>query len=145
MSVGEIAGLVAAVAFVVLVGLLALPLLRLTSTLDAARRSIERLTDETVPTLRGTATTVDNVNATLVKADGITANVQDVSSNVSALTGLATSLVGGPAIKVSAFSYGVRRALAHRRELDARVRSRGSHRRTTRAGSRRLVGGGEAG
>ena len=118
MSAGEIAGLVAAVAFVVLVALLALPLLRLTSTLESTRRSIERLTDEAVPTLRGTATTVDNVNATLVHADGVAANVATMSHNVSALTALAASVLGGPAVKVSAFSYGVRRAIAHRRALD---------------------------
>lgn len=115
MSAGEVAGLIAALAFVVLVGLLALPIVRLTRTFEEARRSIERLTDETVPTLRGTATTVDTVNATLLRADSVAANVADISANASALTGLVTSLVGGPVVKVSAFSYGVRRAVAQRR------------------------------
>lgn len=120
MSAGEIAGLIAALAFVVLVGLLALPLLRLTRTLEEARRSIERLTDEALPTLRGTATTVDSVNASLARAEGVTSNVVDISANASALTGLLTSVIGGPAVKVSAFSYGVRRALASRRDSSTR-------------------------
>ena len=36
----------------------------------------------------------------------------DVSQNVSALTALFAATVGGPMIKVAAFSHGVRRALS---------------------------------
>lgn len=132
MSVGEIAGLVAAAAFVVLVALLALPLIRLTAAIEATRRSIERLTEESIPTLRGTAASVESVNASLGQAEGITTDVHDMASNVSGITALVTTAVAGPLIKVSSFSYGVRRALAHRRVEEpaeaTRTRLRTEHR-----------------
>lgn len=115
MSAGEIAGLIAAGAFVVLVLLLALPLIRLTGAIEEARRSIERLTEESLPTLRSTRATVESVNASLAQAEGISSDVRGVSSNVGGLAALVTATVAGPLIKVNSFSYGVRRALAHRR------------------------------
>lgn len=115
MSAGEIAGLIAAIAFVLLVALLALPLIRLTGAIEEARRSIEKLTEESLPTLRGTRATVESVNASLAQAEGISSDVHGVTSNVGGLAALVTTTVGGPLIKVNAFSYGVRRALAHRK------------------------------
>ena len=53
MSVGDIAGLIAAIAFVLLVGLLAIPLLKLGKVLDEARRLVRNVTDETVPLING--------------------------------------------------------------------------------------------
>jgi len=50
------------------------------------------------------------------------ANVQNISSNVSALTGVFAATLGTPVIKVAAFSYGVRRALGDNREKDIRRR-----------------------
>lgn len=124
MSAGEFAGLLAAAAFVVLVALLALPIIRLTSTIEAARRSIERLTDETVPTLRNTATTVESVNASLAQVEGVSTDVRSMSANIGGLTGVITTTLGGPLIKLNAFSYGVRRALAHRRVEDSPAQAR---------------------
>jgi len=41
-------------------------------------------------------------------------NVQAVTTNVSALTALLAATIGGPVVKVAAFTYGVRSALADR-------------------------------
>lgn len=133
MSVGEIAGLIAAAAFVVLVALLALPLVRLTGAIEEARRSIERLTEETIPTLRGTATTVESVNTSLGQAEGITSDARDMSANINGLTALVTTTVAGPLVKASAFSYGVRRALAHRRVPESPQQQRARERADRRA------------
>ena len=46
--------------------------------------------------------------------DAITSNVQAATTNVSALTALLAATLGGPVVKVAAFSYGVRSALADR-------------------------------
>ena len=54
--------------------------------------------------------TVTHVNDELVRVDAITANVQSITGNVSALTSLFAATLGGPVVKVAAFSYGVRRA-----------------------------------
>ncbi len=109
---GDIAGLVAAIAFVLLVGALAVPLVKLGRVFDEARISVKELTDHTVPVLDEAATTVASTNAQLVRVDTITSAAADVSQNVSALTALFSATVGGPMIKVAAFTYGVRRALS---------------------------------
>lgn len=112
--VGEIAGLIAAVAFVLLVGVLAVPLIKLGRVFDETRVLVRGVSDETVPLLSEVTTTVTTTNAQLVRVDAITANVQTTTTNISALTALFAASLGSPVIKVAAFSYGVRRALSDR-------------------------------
>ena len=114
MSVGEIAGLIAAIAFVLLVGALAVPLIKLGSVFDETRNMIKGVSDETVPLLSEVTTTVSTTNAQLVRVDAITSNVQAMTTNVSALTSLFAATLGSPVVKVAAFSYGVRRAISSR-------------------------------
>ena len=125
MSGGEIAGLIAAVAFVLLVGVLAVPLIKLGSVFDESRRMIKGVSDETVPLLSEVTTTVTTTNAQLVRVDAITSNIQGATRNISALTALFAAIVGSPAIKVAAFTYGVRSALSSRRGVDRRAGRRG--------------------
>src|SRR3954470_7614726 len=112
MSAGEIAGLIAAVAFVLLVGVLAIPLVKLGSLFDETSRMVRGVSDETVPLLSEVTTTVTTTTAQLVRVDAITSNVQAATTNVSALTALLAATLGSPVIKVAAFSYGVRSALS---------------------------------
>ncbi|GGB93984.1 DUF948 domain-containing protein [Cellulomonas carbonis] len=112
MSLGDVAGLIAAIAFVALVGFLALPLIKLGRVLDAATQSVKDITAHTVPVLDEATTTVATTNAQLVKVDTVTTSAAEISQNVSALTALVSATVGGPLIKVAAFTYGVREALA---------------------------------
>ena len=112
MSMGDLAGLVAAFAFVLLVGLLAIPLVKLGRVLDEATRSIREVTEHSVPILDEAATTVASTNDQLVKVDTITTSAAQVSENVSALAGLYASTLGRPLVKVAAFSYGVRQAFS---------------------------------
>jgi uncharacterized protein YoxC len=122
MSVGQIAGLIAAVAFVLLVGVLAVPLVKLGRLFSSIEREVVR--GQVVPLLGQTTETVSHVNAELVRADAITANVQEITTNASALTGLFSATLGGPIVKVAAFSYGVRRAAGRRdrAEIERTVR-----------------------
>ena len=110
--ISAIAGVIAALAFVGLVGFLAVPLVKLGRTFDAATQSVKQLTEHTVPVLDETAATVATTNAQLVKVDSVTTSAAEISQNVSALTALVAATVGGPLIKVAAFSYGVRQALS---------------------------------
>jgi hypothetical protein len=116
MSVGQIAGLIAAVAFVLLVGVLAVPLFKLGKLLSSIEREVVR--GQVVPLLGETTSAVGHVNAELVRADAITANVQSMTTNASALTGLFAATLGGPLVKVAAFTYGVRRAVTRRDRAD---------------------------
>ena len=122
MSVGDIAGLIAAIAFVLLVGLLAIPLLKVGKVLDEARRLLRNVTDETVPLINGVTETVGHTNDQLERVDAITSNVQQMTTNISALTSLFAATLGSPVVKVAAFSYGVRRAMAERRQGDVEKR-----------------------
>ena len=142
MSGGEIAGLIAAVAFVLLVGVLAVPLIKLGGVLDETRRMIRGVSDETVPLLSEVTTTVTTTNAQLVRVDAITSNVQAVTTNVSALTALFAATLGSPVIKVAAFTYGVRSALSSRSrgQVEKRVKAQMKAERATARSSRRQRG-----
>lgn len=122
---GDVAGLVAAVAFVALVGLLAVPLLKLGRVLDETRTTIRTLSDDTRPLLSEVTTTVSHTNEQLVKVDTITTNAAQVATNVSALTALFAATLGSPVVKVAAFTYGVRHAVTGRRTGAGRLRRRG--------------------
>ena len=118
MSGGEIAALVAAGAFVLLVIVVAVPLLKLGRTLDEATLAIRKTHEGTTPLLDNAVTTVQRVNSNLERVDGITANAQSMSSNAAALTSVFASTLGSPVVKVAAFSYGVRKAAKARRKPD---------------------------
>lgn len=122
MSGGDIAGLIAAGVFAVLVALLAVPVWKLGKVFDELRGAIRTISDETTPLIGEVTTTVSTTNAQLQKVDGISANVSDASANISALSSLVAATVGSPLIKVSAFSYGVRTALSTRKGRGRRSR-----------------------
>jgi uncharacterized protein YoxC len=125
MSAGDVAGLIAAIAFVLLVGLLAVPLLKLGKVLDEARATIRGISDESIPLLQEVTTTVTHTNDQMVKVDTITTNAAQVATNVSALTALFAATLGSPVVKVAAFTYGVRQALSGRSSGAGRIRRRG--------------------
>lgn len=110
MTGGDIAGLIAAGVFTILVALLALPIIRLTKVFDELIVTIRSLNQSTAPLIEEVTRTVVTTNEQLEKVDDITSNVSDASANVSALSSLVTSTVGQPLIKVASFSYGVRQA-----------------------------------
>jgi hypothetical protein len=125
MSIGELAGLIAALAFVLLVGFLAYPLYKLGKVFDQTRLSVHDLSGSALPLLEEVTTTVSTTNAQLVRVDSITRNAAEASENVSALTRLFAVALGSPVVKVAAFSYGVRQALVSRRARDYRRDRRG--------------------
>lgn len=133
MSAGQIAALIAAGAFVVLVILLAVPLIKLGRTLDEMSLAIRKASQDADPLLTGAHTTVTQVNTQLERLDGITASAQSVSGNVSALTSLFTATLGGPLVRAAALSYGVSKAVQRRRKSR---RDTDGHRQRRRIGGR---------
>ncbi len=125
LTAGQVAGLIVAFAFAVLVMFLGMVLIKLGQVLNETQRLVAGITDKTVPLLGEVTGTVTHVNQELVRVDAITANVQSMTGNVSALTSLFAATLGSPVIKVAAFSYGVRRAATKRQanEIEKRVRS----------------------
>ncbi|WP_324652099.1 DUF948 domain-containing protein [Georgenia sp. H159] len=109
MNIGDIAGIVAAVAFLALVAFLAVPLLKVGKVLDAATDSVREVTAHALPIIDEAAVTIAAGNTQIAKVDTVTTAAAEVSQNVSALTTLVSATVGGPLIKVASFSYAVRR------------------------------------
>ncbi|MDQ0708640.1 uncharacterized protein YoxC [Arthrobacter woluwensis] len=126
MSGGDIAGLIAAGVFLLLVLFLAVPILKLGKVLDEIRDSIKELSDGAQPLMTEVTATVTTTNEQLKKVDGISNNVADASANLSALSSLISATVGGPLIKVAAFSHGVRSALSARKRGSQRPAGRRS-------------------
>jgi len=122
LSGGEVAGLIVAVFWGVLVCFIGYVLIRLGNVVGETGKLVAGVTDETVPLLTEVRTSVVHVNAELERVDAITANLQTATTNVSALTSVFAATLGSPVIKVAAFSYGVRRALTERRDADVRKR-----------------------
>ena len=132
MSAGEIAGLIAAGAFLMLVIVLAVPILKLRRTVDAATRAINDLTDRTGPLLADVNDTVrnvntalgqvqvslDGVNVQLEKVDTITGHAQNVSANIANLITVVSAAAANPLVKVASFGYGVRKAARARRHAE---------------------------
>jgi uncharacterized protein YoxC len=131
VSLGGIAALVASGAFAMLVLVLAVPILRLRHTVDAATRTLRDVADQTGPMLTSVNTTIDNVNVALgqvhttldgvnlqlSRVDTITENAAHVTTNVANLSTGVSAAAANPLVKVAAFGYGVRKAAANRRRL----------------------------
>ncbi|WP_069814097.1 DUF948 domain-containing protein [Streptomyces sp. TP-A0874] len=111
MSGGEVAGILVAVFWAILVSFLAVVLVRLAQVLRAATLLVSEVSERAVPLLNEASATVRSAQSQLDRVDAITTDVQEVTSNASALSSTVASTFGGPLVKVAAFGYGVRRAL----------------------------------
>jgi uncharacterized protein YoxC len=116
MTGGDIAGLIAAGVFAILVGLLAVPLLKLGRVFDETSTAIRELSDNVTPLLEEATTTVSETNKQLARVDAITSSVEEATGNVSSLVALFAATVGGPLIKIAGFSAGVRAAIGGLRQ-----------------------------
>lgn len=124
MTGGDIAGLIAAGVFAVLVAILAIPILKLGKVFDEIRVTIKQIGDGTAPLIDEVTTTVATTNTQLSKVDGISNNISDATANISALSSLFAATLGSPLIKVAAFTYGVRQAFSGRGKPTKARRSR---------------------
>ncbi|NQX28565.1 DUF948 domain-containing protein [Microbacteriaceae bacterium VKM Ac-2854] len=126
MSGGDIAGLIAAGVFAVLVGIIAVPLIKLGRVFDSTSEAIKEASDGLTPILDESATTLREANAQIKRVDTITRDVAEVTGNVNALVALTAATIGGPLIKLAGFTAGVRAVLlASRSTAGTSKRSRG--------------------
>ena len=122
VDIGDLAGLIAAIAWFLLVLALTLVLVKVGSLVDEARITVRNISNETTPLISEVTTTVSSANEQLVKVDAITSNVAATTTNVSALTALFAATLGSPIIRVAAFTYGVRQAVSGTRSGRRAVR-----------------------
>ena len=114
VSGGEVAGILVAVFWAILVSFLAVVLVRLAQTLRATTALVADVTEQAVPLLADASATLRSAQTQLDKVDAIASDVQEVTSNASALSTTVASTFGGPLVKVAAFGYGVRQAIGRR-------------------------------
>ena len=108
MGVGDIAGLIAAIAFAILVGFLIYPLIRLGKLFDQVALTVKESGDHAIPALDEGVTTVKQVNKSLADVNRISDSASTTATNISALTDLYGSFLGKPVIKAASTLYAVK-------------------------------------
>lgn len=108
MGIGEIAGLIAAIAFAVLAGFLIYPLIRLGKLFDQIADTVRQSGEHAIPALDEGVTTVKQVNRSLEDLNRISAAASTTAGNVGALTDLYGSFLGKPIIKIASAFYALK-------------------------------------
>jgi len=129
MSGGQLAALIAAGFFAVLACVAMVVLLRFGRLVSAVTRMVTEYRDRADLLIEQAQEAVDRTNAQLARTDVITASMDQVTANMAELTGHVSALAGlargissaatAPLTGMSAFMFGLRRALLLRRTLQA--------------------------
>ena len=134
MSIGEIAGMIAAVAFVFLVGLSAIPLLKLGKVLDELAAVVKEVGVDTKPILQELKGTVSVTNEEIARLGAVTTEVSKVTADVAKVSGHASEVVentatmskivsaavGRPLVGVASSAHALRTAIAAKVDKDAK-------------------------
>ncbi|MGV8896557.1 MAG: DUF948 domain-containing protein [Rhodoglobus sp.] len=121
MTGGDIAGLIAAGVFAILVGFLAIPLIKLGRVFDETSAAIREASENITPLLEEATTTISETNKQIARVDSITTSVDEATKNLSSLVALFAASVGRPMIKIASFSAGVRVAITGGRPRASRA------------------------
>jgi uncharacterized protein YoxC len=116
ISVGGVAGLIAAIAWAVLVLVLGLVFVNLFRVLESTKMLIDGIREETVPLLSEVKTTVTGVNRELDRADGLLESVGNIAKSGERLAHVVEQTVSSPLIKVIAVGAGASRAMRRLRK-----------------------------
>lgn len=108
MDVGDIAGLIAAIAFAILAGFLIYPLIRLGRLFDQIADTVRESGDHAIPALDEGVTTVKQINRSLQDVNRISAAASSTADSVGALADLYGSFFGKPVIKAASALYAAR-------------------------------------
>jgi len=125
VSAGQLAALIAAGFFAAGVCAGVLVLFRLARLISHANRMLTDCGDRAGAVIERAQSAVDRTNQQLARTDSITASMDDVTANMADLSGHVSDLAGlargisagfgAPLLRMSAFAFGVRRAVALRR------------------------------
>ncbi|MGH2704710.1 MAG: DUF948 domain-containing protein [Actinomycetota bacterium] len=108
MTLGQVAGLIAALAFAGLVVFISLTLMRVQGLLLSTQDLLKDVQRTAVPVLEEVRQTVATLNVELDRVDGIMAAAESVSSSVSNVARLVTSAATNPLIKGLSLLAGAR-------------------------------------
>ena len=108
MTGGQVAALIAAIAFAVLVAFLCAVLVRTHRVLAEAERLVVDVHRSAVPLIDDVRVTLAAVTQELDRVDGILASAASVSAGVSGVANLVTSAAANPLVKGLSFMAGAR-------------------------------------
>jgi hypothetical protein len=122
------------VAFLVgaLVVVLCVVMANLFRVITSTKELIDGVTGQTVPLLAEVGTTVSLVNRELGRVDGILATAETATASVGNVVNVLSTTVTSPLVRLSAFAWGVRRALSKAAESEEERPSRGRRARRRR-------------
>lgn len=129
MGVGEIAGLIAAIAFAILAGFMIYPLIRLGKLFDQIAKTVKDTGDHAIPALDESVTTVQQVNKSLEDVNKISAAASTTANNVGALTDLYGSFLGKPVIKIASAVYALKttaQSFVNKKNINSAASNKGS-------------------
>jgi len=116
ISWGGLAGLVAAIAWAVLVLALFVVMLNLFRLLESTKMLVDGIRQETVPLLGEVTTTVTSVNKELDRLDGMVESAGNIVKSAERVSAVVEQAVTSPLIKVIAFGAGASRAVRRLRK-----------------------------
>jgi uncharacterized protein YoxC len=110
MSVGHVAGLIAAVAFAVSAVFTAWVLYKLVQMLGITNKFLDEVRVETIPLMTRLQTTMDHVNTELDRVDGILTAVEGMTQKANAATKVVQEVVTSPLVKLLGIGAGAGKA-----------------------------------
>ncbi len=116
ISVGGVAGLIAAIAWAVLVLALFVVMLNVFRLLESTKLLVDGIRQETVPLLGEVKTSVTQVNHQLDHVDGLLKSAGKMAKSAERITTVVEQTVNNPLIKVAAFAAGASRGLKRLRK-----------------------------
>src|ERR1700722_11445085 len=129
MNAGQLAALIAAGFFAALACVAGYVLIRLGRLMTAATGMVTQYRDRADQLIEQAQAAVDRTNEQLMRTDAITASMDQVTSNMAELSGHVSALAGlargistaasAPLTGMSAFVFGLRRAIVVRRSVQA--------------------------
>jgi len=129
MNAGQLAALVAAGFFAVLACVAVYVLIRLGRLMSAVTEMVTGYKARADQLIEQAQAAVDRTNEQLIRTDAITASMDQVTANMAELSGHVSALAGlargistaasAPLTGLSAFAFGLRRAIVVRRSLQA--------------------------
>jgi uncharacterized protein YoxC len=110
MTVGQVSGLIAAIAFALMSLATIVLLAQLVRTMGIMNRFLDDVRVETIPLMTRVQTTMDHVNTELDRVDGIMTAVESMSQKANNATKTVQEVVTSPLVKVIGVSAGAGKA-----------------------------------
>jgi uncharacterized protein YoxC len=109
---GDVALIVIAAFWALLVGFLCYVLLNTYNVLTSTKLTIDAMREETVPLLREVKTSVEKTNREIDRVDGMLESAGTIVGRAEKLSGLIEEAAASPLVKVISFGAGVRKGFS---------------------------------